>query len=149
MHPVSPLHLASLLALALALTSCNGNDRLPAAADSPAAGSTPAITDASVGGPPPRPAGVSPTAPTPAPSATAQWRCGEQMVGVRTDAATQAVQLNVNGRTLLLTHADAPTGARYADIHGNAFWAHAGEATLTLAGGEAVKCTQADASGVG
>ncbi len=105
MHPVSPLHLASLLALGLALTSCNGNDRPPAAADSPAAGSTPAITDASVGGPPPRPAGVSPTAPTPAPSATAQWRCGEQMVGVRTDAATQAVQLNVNGRTLLLTHA--------------------------------------------
>lgn len=149
MHPVSPLRLASLLALALALTSCNGNDCPPTAADSPAARSTPAITDASVGGPPPRPAGVSPTAPTPAPSATAQWRCGEQMVGVHTDAATQAVQLNVNGRTLLLTHADAPTGARYADIHGNAFWVHAGEATLTLAGGEAVKCTQADASGVG
>lgn len=51
MHPVSPLRLASLLALAL--TSCNGNDRPPAAADSPAAGSTPAITDASLGGPPP------------------------------------------------------------------------------------------------
>ncbi|MEA9949982.1 MliC family protein [Xanthomonas campestris pv. raphani] len=146
MHPVSPLRLASLLALAL--TSCNGNDRPPAVADAPAAGSTPAITDASVGGPPPRQAGA-PTAPTPAPSTAAQWRCGEQMVGVHTDAATQAVQLNVKGRTLLLTHADAPSGARYADIHGNAFWAHAGEATLTLAGSEAIKCTQADASGVG
>ncbi|WP_017164566.1 MliC family protein, partial [Xanthomonas phaseoli] len=107
---------------------------------------------ASVSGPLPRPART----PTPAAAAdsplaaqTVAWRCGPRMVATRFDAATDALQLTLEGRRLVLLSAQAASGARFADAQGNQFWEHAGEATLSLAGGEAIRCVHETAITIG
>lgn len=162
MHTSSPLMLAGLLAAALA--GCSAGNPPPAAqtpgpADAPPAasdsGSTrlpPAGTDASVTGPLPRPGQTPAPAASAGPSLPAQavaWRCDQRTVTTRFDPATDAIQLTLEDRTLILLSAQAASGARFADAQGNQFWEHAGEATLSLAGGEAVKCVHEAATTIG
>ncbi|KAB7769944.1 MliC family protein [Xanthomonas maliensis] len=140
----SPSRLLPLLLL-VGLAGCGQRERA-ASATPTSAPTPPAATDASVSGPPPRP-----SAPTtaPAPVRASQWRCGEQGVTANFDTAADAVQLEVEGRRLVLPVAESGSGARYADAQGNQFWEHAGEATLTLAGGDARQCVRSDADAVG
>ncbi|MCD0246477.1 MliC family protein [Xanthomonas melonis] len=157
MQILSTLISASLLASALA--ACSAGDRPTTAqpASSPVAGSPaapahqpPAGTDASVDGPPPRPGTAS--APSDAPSLPADavaWRCGPRRVTTRFDPASDALRLTLEQRTLTLLGAQAGSGARFADAQGNQFWEHGGEATLSLAGGEAVKCVHEAAATIG
>ncbi|WOB25818.1 MULTISPECIES: MliC family protein [Xanthomonas] len=160
MRPFSTLTLSSLLAAALA--SCHAADQPPAAVTPPAdtspaaasggpASPPPIGTDASVTGPLPRPAHAAPPAPASlaGPVDAVPWRCGTRAITTRFDPATDAVQLSVEGRTLTLLSAQAASGARFADAQGNQFWEHAGEATLSLAGGEAVKCVHEAATTIG
>ncbi|MEA5122711.1 MliC family protein [Xanthomonas floridensis] len=155
--------LAGLLLTALA--SCSAGNPPPAAetarpADTPpaAAGSSPtrlppAGTDASVTGPLPRPGKTpAPAAAAAGPSLPAQavaWRCDQRAITTRFDPATDALQLTLEDRTLTLLSAQAASGARFADAQGNQFWEHAGEATLSLAGGEAIKCVHEAATTIG
>ncbi|APP75421.1 MliC family protein [Xanthomonas vesicatoria] len=163
MHTSSPLMLTGLLAAALASCSA-GNppstaetarpaDTSPAAAGSSPTRLPPAGTDASVTGPLPRPGKTpTPAAPAAGPSLPAQsvaWRCDQRAITTRFDPATDALQLSVDGRTLTLLSAQAASGERFADAQGNQFWEHAGEATLSLAGGEGVKCVHEAATTIG
>ncbi|MCF5955991.1 MliC family protein, partial [Xanthomonas perforans] len=70
-------------------------------------------------------------------------------VATRFDAATDALQLTLDDRRLILLSAQAASGARFADAQGNQFWEHAGEATLSLAGGEAIRCVHETATTIG
>ncbi|KFA23783.1 MliC family protein [Xanthomonas vasicola] len=163
MHSSSSLMLAGLLAAALA--GCNAGTPPPATEAAKPAGAQPAITDrpdvrpplagtdASVTGPLPRPGKTSaPTAPGTGPALPAQavaWRCGQRLITTRFDAAADALELTLEDRRLLLLSAQAASGARFADAQGNQFWEHVGEATLALAGGEAIKCVHETATTIG
>ncbi|KHL51903.1 MliC family protein [Xanthomonas cannabis] len=163
MHTSSTLMLAAVLAATLA--SCTAGDRsadtAPATATEPPSIATagpdgsppPMATDASVTGPLPHAGHPGPVTPPPAPTQaphTVAWRCGERAITTRFDPAADALRLTLDGRALtLLSAAQAAYGARFADAHGNQFWEHAGEATLSLAGGDAVKCVQEPASTIG
>lgn len=83
------------------------------------------------------------------PAQTVAWRCGPRTVATRFDAATDALQLTLDDRRLILLSAQAASGARFADAQGNQFWEHAGEATLSLAGGEAIRCVHETATTIG
>ncbi len=128
-------------------------DTPPAAADNSPTGLPPADTDASVTGPLPRPDKTpAPAAPAAGPSLPAQavaWRCDQRAITTRFDPATDAIQLTLEDRTLTLLSAQAASGARFADVQGNQFWEHAGEATLSLAGGGAIKCVHEAATTIG
>ncbi|AOL20863.1 hypothetical protein BGK55_18295 [Xanthomonas citri pv. malvacearum] len=110
-------------------------------------------TDASVTGPLPRPAKTPAPAAAAAdptlPAQTVAWRCGPRTIATRFDAATDTLQLTLEGRTLILLSAQAASGARFADAQGNQFWEPAGESTLSLAGGEALKCVHETATTIG
>ncbi|ATS22591.1 hypothetical protein PK69_07035 [Xanthomonas phaseoli pv. phaseoli] len=161
MHTSSALMLTGLLAAALA--GCSAGSPPPATQTAKPAQAQPAGlqpdarplatgTDASVTGPLPHPART----PTPAAAAgptlaahTVAWRCGPRMIATRFDAATDALQLTLEDRRLVLLSAQAASGARFADAQGNQFWEHAGEATLSLAGGEAIRCVHETAITIG
>ncbi|MBO9787483.1 MliC family protein [Xanthomonas phaseoli] len=165
MHTSSSLMLTGLLAAALAGCSAGSppsstQTAKPAQAQPaglrpdarPLATGTGTGTDASVTGPLPRPARTPPPAAAADPTLAAQtvaWRCGPRMVATRFDAATDALQLTLEGRRLVLLSAQAASGARFADAQGNQFWEHAGEATLSLAGGEAIRCVHETAITIG
>ncbi|KPL48858.1 hypothetical protein XAXN_11090 [Xanthomonas axonopodis] len=159
MHTSSSLMLTGLLAASLA--GCSAGGPPPATQTATPARAQPAGlqtdarppatgTDASVTGPLPRPAKTpAPAAAAAAPTLAAQtvaWRCGPRAVATRFDAATDALQLTLESRRLILLSAQAASGARFADAQGNQFWEHAGEATLSLAGGEAIKCVHETAT---
>ncbi|MBV6813167.1 MliC family protein [Xanthomonas campestris pv. passiflorae] len=77
-----------------------------------------------------------------------------QPAGLQPDArplatGTDALQLTLEDRRLVLLSAQAASGARFADAQGNQFWEHAGEATLSLAGGEAIRCVHETAITIG
>lgn len=59
------------------------------------------------------------------------------------------MHLTLDGRTLTLLGTQAASGTRLADAHGNQFREHAGAATLSLAGGDAVKCVHEAATTIG
>ncbi|MBB3834723.1 membrane-bound inhibitor of C-type lysozyme [Xanthomonas arboricola] len=162
MHTSSTLMLAVVLAAALA--SCTAGDRSadtahatatdppPIATAGPDDSPPPMATDASVTGPLPHASHPGPATPPPAPTQapdTVAWRCGERAITTRFDPATDALRLTLDGRALTLLSAQAASGARFADAHGNQFWEHAGEATLSLAGGDAVKCVHEAATTIG
>ncbi|AUJ14712.1 hypothetical protein BVV20_19755 [Xanthomonas oryzae pv. oryzae] len=163
MHTSSSLMLTGLLATALA--GCSAGSPPPRTEAAKPAGTEPATansadtrppavgTDASVAGPLPRP-GRTPahTAPAAAPALPAQavgWRCGQRMIATRFDSAADALELTLEDRRLILVSAQAASGTRFADAQGNQFWEHGGEATLSLAGGEALKCVHEAATTIG
>ncbi|OAX85746.1 hypothetical protein A7D16_06290 [Xanthomonas nasturtii] len=159
MHTSSTLMLVGLLAATLA--GCDAGDS-PPAAPAPTTSPQPATTasgrdrpphiatDASVTGPLPRaPNPASPDAAPAMPPDAVAWHCGERVVTTRLDPATDAVHLTLDGRTLTLLGTQAASGTRLADAHGNQFREHAGEATLSLAGGDAVKCVHEAATTIG
>nr|WP_241093495.1 MliC family protein [Xanthomonas sp.] len=140
-------HLPTSFAVALAAAvSVAGCDRRAPAADPATA-------------PAPRPA--APAIPTGVPGATdrpaatpsaddglaTRWLCGDKPVEAVFEPAEERVQLAVDGLRLSMHSTETASGARYADAQGNTFQEHQGEATLTLAGGEALKCSK-QASGV-
>ncbi|PPV06882.1 MliC family protein [Xanthomonas bromi] len=151
--------------LAAALVGCSAGTPPPAAEAAKPANTPPATAsradarppaagaDASVTGPLPRPSKTpAPTAPAADPALPAQavaWRCGQRTITTRVDSATDALQLTLEDRTLVLLSAQAASGTRFADAQGNQFWEHAGEATLSLAGGEAMKCVHEAATTIG
>ncbi|AJZ46448.1 MliC family protein [Xanthomonas citri pv. citri] len=162
MHTSSSLMFTGLLAAALA--GCSAGSPPPGAQDAKPAQAQPAGiqadarplatgTDASVTGPLPRPAKTPAPAAAAAdptlPAQTVAWRCGPRTIATRFDAATDTLQLTLEGRTLILLSAQAASGARFADAQGNQFWEHAGESTLSLAGGEALKCVHETATTIG
>ncbi|MBB4723784.1 MliC family protein [Xanthomonas euvesicatoria] len=162
MHTSSSLMLTGLLAAALA--GCSAGSPPPAAQAGKPAHAQPAGvqtdarplatgTDASVTGPLPRPAKTPAPAAAAAdpalPAQTVAWRCGPRTVATRFDAVTDALQLTLDDRRLILLSAQAASGARFADAQGNQFWEHAGEATLSLAGGEAIRCVHETATTIG
>ena len=67
-------------------------------------------------------------------TATANFRCGDLLVGARFDNAAGRVTLSINARRTQLPQALAASGARYADDQGNEFWNKGDGATLTLDG---------------
>ncbi|RBD72428.1 MliC family protein, partial [Xanthomonas oryzae] len=77
------------------------------------------------------------------------WRCGQRMIATRFDSAADALELTLEDRRLILVSAQAASGTRFADAQGNQFWEHAGEATLSLAGGEALKCVHEATTTIG
>ncbi|PKV14462.1 MliC family protein [Xanthomonas prunicola] len=163
MHTSSSLMLTVLLATALA--GCNAGSPPPAAEAAKPADTQPATakradsrppavsTDASVTGPLPRtgkpPVQTTPAAAPPLPAHVMAWRCGQRLITTRFDSATDALQLTLDNRRLILLSAQAASGARFADAQGNQFWEHAGEATLSLAGSEAIKCVHEAAMTIG
>jgi uncharacterized membrane protein/membrane-bound inhibitor of C-type lysozyme len=85
-----------------------------------------------------------PSAPA-APAATsANFRCGDLLLGADFDNVTETVTLSWSGHRRVLPQAVAASGARFADDKGNEFWNKGDEATLTLAGGEALACGVTD-----
>lgn len=80
-------------------------------------------------------------------SPSATYACDGNTVAATFDNSTGdgSVTLQVGANRLVLPHAVAASGSRYADQAGNEFWEHQGEATLTLAGGKQQKCVEAAA----
>ncbi|MEA9566138.1 MULTISPECIES: hypothetical protein [unclassified Xanthomonas] len=53
------------------------------------------------------------------------------------------------GRMLALSGAQVASGTRFADAQGNRFREYAGDAPLTLTGGDALKCVHEAATTIG
>lgn len=90
---------------------------------------TPPPTDPALESPPGLPAAVS-----------ANFRCGDLLVGVDFDNVAETATLSWTGHRRVLPQAIAASGARFADDAGNEFWNKGDEATLTFAGAEPVQC---------
>jgi uncharacterized membrane protein len=89
-----------------------------------------------------RPAEAAEPAPAPASpaAATANFRCGDLLLGVAFDNTAGTATLSWSGQRRSLPRAVAASGARYADDSGYEFWNKGDGGTLTLAGGAAVDC---------
>lgn len=81
---------------------------------------------------------------TPPASVTANFRCGDMLVGGTFDNTVGKVTLSWSGQRLTLPQAPSASGARYADEHGNEFWNKGDNAMLTLAGVEHPECSVTD-----
>lgn len=83
-------------------------------------------------------AGQAPAAvetPSPIPyTTTANFRCGDLLVGAVFDNVADDVTLSINTRRTRLPQTVAASGARYADDQGNEFWNKGDNATLKLDG---------------
>jgi putative lipoprotein len=110
----TPLACLALLLLAACRPDAPAPARVPAPAPEPSA------TD-------------NPVQPLPA-SASANFRCGDVLVGAAFDNARRELVLTVATRRLVLPQAMAASGARYADAQGNEFWNKGDRATLKLDG---------------
>nr|WP_295383318.1 YbaY family lipoprotein [Pseudoxanthomonas sp.] len=74
-----------------------------------------------------------------------QWQCGDQRIGASFDnGPADNVTLDLGDKPLVLPHAVAASGARYADTAGNEFWTKGREGMLTLAGKKKLECSQTD-----
>lgn len=102
----------------------------------------PAPPDAPVDAATPAPAAVETPSPIPD-TATANFRCGDLLVGAVFDNDAGDVTLSINTRRTRLPQAVAASGARYADDQGNEFWNKGDEATLTVDGASHA-CTVTD-----
>ena len=145
----APGPLAAVACQALAAIACGRDDQ---AASGPATDPPPADTAVM------RPAPASPAteAALPASSpprlppggtatpAQAQWKCADQRIAVRLDAASQSLSLVHERGQLALPRREAASGARYADANGNEFWDKGDTATLTLSGTPLRACTRVE-----
>lgn len=74
-----------------------------------------------------------------------QWQCGDLRVQADFDTGNaDRVTLAFDGRQLILPHAVAASGARYADATGNEFWTKGGEGRLNLQGQPGRTCVRSD-----
>lgn len=89
--------------------------------------------------PPAPPADVADEASPPA-ATSANFRCGDLLLGVDFDNAAETATLSWSGHRHVLPQVEAASGARYADDAGNEFWNKGDEATLTLAGTAPLQC---------
>ena len=145
----APWRLAAVACLALAASACGRDDQ---AASGPATDPPPA--DTAVMRPAPAspateaalPASSPPLLPPggPATAAQTQWKCADQRIAVRLDAASQSLSLVHERGQLALPRREAASGARYADANGNEFWEKGDTATLTLSGTPPRACTRVE-----
>ncbi len=147
-----PSSLAALAVLALSLSAC-GRPETPAAAPQGTAAVTPSAPDNAAAAATDPATGAAPSdtgaAPTETGTSSASWTCGDRAVTTEFDNASDSVHLTLGGRTLVLAATEAASGSRYSDAQGNEFWEHQGEATLTEAGGQALKCTRGGSATTG
>jgi len=83
----------------------------------------------------------APAAPDLPETASADFRCGDLLVGAVFDNVAGNVTLDLDTRRLVLPRAVSASGARYADEAGNEFWNRGDAAMLTLDGTPMPDCT--------
>ena len=74
---------------------------------------------------------------------TTHYACDGLEVATTQRPSGKDLVLEVRGRAWTLAKATSASGAKYEDAKGNAFWTKDDEATLTLAGERARKCSHA------
>lgn len=76
-----------------------------------------------------------------------QWQCGDLRIQADFDTGNaDRVTLAFDGQQLILPHAVAASGTRYADAAGNEFWTKGREGSLTIAGQSRRQCVRSDAT---
>lgn len=109
----APLFRAAALVAALLGAACTQDTPTTAAPAGPTAADTPAA---------------------PAGPVSANFRCGDLLLGAEFDNAAGHVTLSITGQRWQLPQTVSASGARYADAQGNEFWNKGDAATLTLDG---------------